>query len=150
FIRRRNIPSAAIAVVHHGRVAKSAGYGLANLELEVAATAHSVFEIGSMTKQITAEAVMMLVEDGKLRLDDPLSRYLPGLPENWNVIRLRYLLTHTSGLHDWYGDSAFSYRREFTTAEFIAFVARHPLDFSPGSRFAYRNRAYPLLGTVLE
>lgn len=150
FIQRRNIPAAAISVVHHGRVVKAAGYGVANLELGVPATAHSVFEIGSITKQFTAEAVMMLVEEGKLRLDDSLSRYVSGLPDAWSGIRLRHLLTHTSGLHDWEGDTAFSLRREYTPAEFIAFVARHPLDFPPGSRFAYTNSAYPLLGMVIE
>jgi D-alanyl-D-alanine carboxypeptidase len=150
FIGRHKIPGASVSVVHHGGVVKAAGYGLASLELNVAATGHSVFEIGSMSKQVTAEAVMMLVEEGKLGLDDPLSQYLTGLPENWRDIRLRHLLTHTSGLHDWEGDTAFSYRREYTTAEFVAFVARHPLDFPPGSRFAYTNSAFPLLGKVVE
>lgn len=150
FIRRRNIPAAAIAVVRRGRVMKVAGYGLANLEFNIAATGHSAFEIGSITKQFTAEAVMMLVEEGKLTLDDPIARYLPGLPDEWREIRLRHLLTHTSGLHDWEGDSAFSFRREYTTEEFVAFLARRPLDFTPGSRFAYTNSAYPLIGKIVE
>ena len=150
YLQRHKIPSAAIAVVHHGRVVKAAGYGVANLELNVAATEHSVFEIGSMSKQVTAEAVMMLVEAGTLSLDDPLSRYLPELPKAWDGILLRHLLTHTSGLPDWEGDPEFSYRREYTPAEFIAFVARHPLDFPPGSKWAYTNSAFPLLGLVVE
>ena len=150
FIGRHDIPAAAISVVHRGRVVKAAGYGVANLELGAAATGHSVFEIGSITKQFTAAAVLMLVEDGKLSLDDPLTRYVSGLPEGWSGIRLRHLLTHTSGLHDWEGDTTFSLRREYTPAEFIAFVARHPLDFPPGSRFGYTNSAYPLLGMVVE
>jgi CubicO group peptidase (beta-lactamase class C family) len=150
FIKRHNIPGAAVSVVHRGRVVKAAGYGLANLELNVPATGHSVFEIGSMTKQVTAEVVMMLVEEGKLSLDDSLARYLTGLPDEWHGIRLRHLLTHTSGLHDWEGDTAFSYHREYSTAEFIAFVARHALDFPPGSKFAYTNSAFPLLGKVIE
>jgi CubicO group peptidase (beta-lactamase class C family) len=150
FIRQKNIPSAAISVVHHGKVLKAAGYGIANLELGVAATEHSVFEIGSMTKQITAEALMMLVEEGKLSLDDSVSKHLPGLPESWSGIRLRHLLTHTSGLPDWESDSTFSYRREYSLAEFVEFVSRHPLDFPPGTRFGYSNSAYPLLGKVIE
>src|SRR6185295_4435055 len=129
---------------------KAAGYGMANLELSVPATGHSVFEIGSMSKQVSAEAVMMLVEEGKLGIDDLLSQYLTGLPEAWSGIKLRHLLTHTSGLHDWEGDTAFSYRREYTPSEFIAFVARHPLDFPPGSRWSYTNSAFPLLGLVIE
>lgn len=150
FIQRKNIPSAAISVVRHGQVVKAAGYGIANLELGVAATEHSVFEIGSITKQITAEALMILVEEGKLSLDDPLTQYLSGLPDAWSGIRLRHLLTHTSGLPDWESDSAFSYRREYTLPEFVEFVARHPLDFPPGTRFGYSNSAFPLLGKVIE
>ncbi|MEO7965027.1 MAG: serine hydrolase domain-containing protein [Gemmatimonadaceae bacterium] len=150
FIKKRSIPSAAIAVVQRGRVVKLAGYGESNLELHTAATGHSIFEIGSITKQFTATAILMLMEEGKLTLDDSLSRYLPEIPESWRAIRLRHLLTHTSGLHDWEGDSTFSYRREYTLPEFIAFVARHPLDFAPGSKFAYTNSAFPLLGIVVE
>lgn len=150
FTAQRNIPSAAIAVVRKGRVVKAAGYGTANLELRVPATAHTVYEIGSITKQFTAEAVMMLVDEGKLALDDSLARYLPEIPTAWRGIRLRHLLTHTSGLHDWESDSSLSFRREYTTSEFIALVAAHPLDFAPGARFAYTNSAYPLLGRVIE
>jgi len=150
FLQRHRVPGAAISVVHHNQVVKAAGYGVANLELNVAATEHSVFEIGSMSKQVAAEAVMLLVEEGKLGLEDPLSKYLTGVPQEWGGIRLRHLLTHTSGLPDWEADTAFSYRREYTTAEFIAFVARHPLDFAPGTRFAYTNSAFPLLGKVIE
>lgn len=150
FMERRKIPGAAVSVVHHGKIVKAAGYGMANLELNVPATEHSVFEIGSISKQFCAEAVMMLVADGRIALDDPLRRYLPEVPEAWSGITIRHLLTHTSGLRDWEGDSAFSYRREYTTSEFIAFVARHPLDFAPGSRFAYTNSAFPLLGKVVE
>src|SRR3954470_13575697 len=146
FLQRHRVPGAAISVVHHNQVVKAAGYGVANLELNVAATEHSVFEIGSMSKQVAAEAVMLLVEEGKLGLEDPLSKYLTGLPQEWGGIRLRHLLTHTSGLPDWEADTAFSYRREYTTAEFIAFVARRPLDFAPGTRFSYTNSAFPLLG----
>jgi len=150
FIRQHNIPGAAISVVHHGKVVKAAGYGMANLELNVAATGHSVFEIGSITKQMSAAAVMILMEEGKLALADSLAAYVSGLPEAWSGIRLRHLLTHTSGLHDWESDTTFSLRREYTPAEFIAFVARHPLDFPPGARFGYTNSAYPFIGMVVE
>jgi CubicO group peptidase (beta-lactamase class C family) len=150
FITRRNIPSAAIAVVRDGRIVKTAGYGTANLELRIPASAHSVYEVGSITKQFSAEAVMVLVEERKLALDDSLARYLPEIPDAWRGIRLRHLLTHTSGLHDWEADASLSFRREYTTSEFIALVAAHPLDFAPGTRVAYTNSAYPLLGRVIE
>ena len=148
FIRRYNIPAAAVTVARHGRVVKAHGYGVANLELGVSATGHSVFEIGSITKQFSAAAVMLLVEQGKLSLDDSISRYL-SVPPEWNAIRIRHLLAHTSGLHDWEGDTTFSLAREYPIDEFIAFVARHPLDFSPGSKWAYTNSAYPLIGEII-
>ncbi len=150
FLERHKIPGAAISVVHRGRIVKASGYGMANLELKVPATANTVFEIGSVSKQISAEAVMLLAEEGKIGLDDSLSKYLPSIPEAWRGIRVRHLLTHTSGLHDWESDSAFSYRREYSTQEFIDFVAAHPLDFAPGTRWAYTNSAFPLLGRVIE
>lgn len=150
FIRARNIPGAAIAVLQHGHTVKTAGYGIANLEMNVGVSAHSVFEIGSMTKQFTATAVMMLVDSGRLSLEDSLTQFIPDLPDAWHGIRLRHLLRHTSGLHDWEGDSAFSFRRQYSLREFVSFVARHPLDFEPGRRFSYTNSAYPLLGAVVE
>lgn len=150
FMRSRKIPGAAITVLRNGRAVMTAGYGIANLEMDVGVSAHTVFEIGSMTKQFTATAVLMLVDAGRLSLEDSLAQYIPDLPDAWRGIRLRHLLRHTSGLHDWEGDSAFSFRRQYSLREFISFVARHPLDFEPGTRFNYTNSAYPLLGAVVE
>ncbi|MEO7368465.1 MAG: serine hydrolase domain-containing protein [Gemmatimonadaceae bacterium] len=152
FTRTYNIPGAAVSIVRNGNVVKAAGYGTANLELNVPVGAHSVFEIGSITKQFTAEAIMMLIELGKLGLDDPVSRYIPDLPSAWDGIHIRHLLTHTSGLYDWESDTAtaFSLTREYTASEFITLVGSQPLAFNPGSRFAYTNSAYPLLGLVIE
>lgn len=150
FISLHKIPGASVSVVHRGKVVKEAGYGLANLELRVPTTAHSLFEIGSITKQLSAEAVMVLVEKGKLTLDDHLSQYISGLPAEWSSITLRHLMTHTSGLHDWETDTTFSFRREYSVEEFVAFIARHPLEFAPGSRFAYSNSAFPFIGKVIE
>jgi CubicO group peptidase (beta-lactamase class C family) len=150
FIERHRIPSAAIAVVHHGRVVKSAGYGSASLELKVPATAQSVYEIGSITKQFTAEAVMMLAAEGKVDLNAPIARYLPDLPAAWAAITVRQLLTHTSGLPDWEGPGTLDFHREYTPTEFIQLIVGHPLDFAPGARWSYTNSAYPLLGMMIE
>ncbi|MFN8571256.1 MAG: serine hydrolase domain-containing protein [Gemmatimonadaceae bacterium] len=150
FLRERKIPSATIAVLQHGRTVKLAGYGMANLELRVPATPQSRYEIGSITKQFTAEALMLLVSEGRLSLDDSLGRYLPEAPASWGEIRIRHLLTHTSGLYDWEGDTTFALSREYSVADFVRFVSSHPLAFAPGSRFAYTNSAYPLLGAVVQ
>jgi CubicO group peptidase (beta-lactamase class C family) len=150
FLERHRIPSAAISVVHQGRVVKQGGYGIANLELGVPATEESVYEIGSVTKQFTAEAVLMLVEEGRLGLEDRIETHLKNLPRAWSAITIRHLLTHTSGLKDWESGIDFSYRREYTPAEFVNLIAEFPLDFVPGDRFAYTNSAHPLLGMILE
>src|SRR4051812_14719870 len=149
FMARRNIPGAAIAVVKDGRIVKSSGYGTASLELGVPATDSTVFEIGSISKQFAAEAIMLLVEDGKLRLDDPISKYLK-IPEAWSAITIRHIVNHTSGLKDWDGGPDFSYARNYSAEEFIAIVNRYPLNFPPGDRFAYTSAGYPLLGLIVD
>jgi D-alanyl-D-alanine carboxypeptidase len=146
----RRIPGLSLAVVQRGRVIKAAGYGVASLELEVPATRDTVYEIGSISKQITANAILLLAEAGKLKLDDPIMRYIDDLPAAWAPITIRHVLSHTSGLADFdSGQIGFSYRREYTSREFVELLARRPLQFIPGERWTYTN-AFPLLGMVVE
>lgn len=149
FIERHHIPSAAIAVVKDGRIVKSAAYGLANLELRVGATDSTVYEIGSISKQFAAQALMLLVGDGRLGLDDPLTKYLR-IPAAWSGITLRQIVSHTSGLKDWDGGPDFSYHRSYTAEEYIALVDRYPPLFAPGERFSYTSAGTPLLGLVID
>ena len=149
FIHERGIPGLSLAVVRDGGLVKAAGYGFANLELNAPATPETAYEIGSITKQFTAEAVMLLVQEGKLGLDDRLGHHLDGLPAAWQVLTLRQLLTHTSGLKDWEAAHLLSFRREYTPAEFIALMSPFALDFSPGERWSYSNTGYVLLGMVV-
>ena len=100
FIDKHRIPGLSLAVVQEGKVVKAAGYGFANLELNAPATAETAWEIGSITKHFTAEAVMLLVQDGQLGLGNTLSQYLDGVPPAWQPLTLRQLLTHTSGQDD--------------------------------------------------
>jgi CubicO group peptidase (beta-lactamase class C family) len=149
-MKARKIPGLSLAVVKGGRIVKSEGYGVASLELNVAATRETVYEIGSISKQIAADAILLLVEDGKIRLDDPISRYLDDPPVAWAPITIRHVLTHTSGLPDFdSGQIGFSYRREYTAREFAELLGRQPLQFVPGERWAYTN-AFSLLGMVVE
>jgi len=150
FIKKRSIPGLSLAVVRDGKLVKAAGYGLANLELDVPAKPETVYEIGSISKHFTAEAILLLAEDGKLKLDDSLSKYLSEAPDAWKGITLRQILAHTSGLKDWEAANALSYRREYTPEEFIKLMAPFPLDFTPGEKWAYSNTGYPLLGMVIE
>ena len=99
-MRKRNIPGLQVAVIRHGRIAMLGAYGVANLQDKVPVTDDTVFSINSATKSFTGVAVMQLVEDGKLALDAPVSRYLEGLPAAWQPVTIRQLLTHTSGLPD--------------------------------------------------
>ena len=149
FIAKRNVPGLSLAVVRDGKLVKAAGYGFANLELNSPATPETAYEIGSIGKQFTAQAVMLLVQDGKLGLDDALAQHLDGLPPAWQALTLRQLLSHTSGLKDWEAESLLSFRREYTDTEFIAVMSPFALDFKPGERWSYTNSAYPLLGMVI-
>ena len=149
FIEKHKIPGLSLAVVQDGKVVKAAGYGFANLELSSPATADTVWEIGSITKHFTAEAVMLLVQDGKLGLDDTLGQHLAGVPAAWQPLTLRQLLTHTSGLKDWEAEGLLNFHREYTDAEYIALMSPFALDFRPGERWSYTNTAYPLLGMVI-
>lgn len=149
-LKPRNLPGVSLAVVKDGRVVKAAGYGVASLELNAPATERTVYEIGSISKQFAADAVLLLVEDGKLQLDDRLSKHIDGTPASWSGITVRHVLTHTAGLADFdTGNIGFSYRREYTSAEFVELLGKQPLDFQPGERWNYTN-AFPLLGMVVE
>ena len=149
FIQAKQIPGLSLSVVRDGKLVKAAGYGLANLELNSAATPETVYEIGSITKQFTAEAVLLLVEEGRLGLDDRLGKHLSGLPPAWQGLTLRQMLSHTSGLKDWESANLLSFRREYTPAEYIELMSAYPLDFPPGEGWSYSNTTYPLLGLVV-
>ena len=151
-MRALRLPGLALAVVRKGRVETLRTYGTANLELGAAVTSDTVFELGSLTKQFTAAAVMMLVEDGKLRLDDRIAAYLPELPGEWRDITIRHLLTHSSGLRDYLSvpglaDQAHALGHRAMTQLFGATI---PLEFSPGDTWAYSNTGYLLLGDIIE
>jgi D-alanyl-D-alanine carboxypeptidase len=149
-LKPRNLPGVSLAVVKDGRIVKAAGYGLASLELNAPATERTVYEIGSISKQFAANAVLLLVEDGKVKLDDPISKYLDRTPAAWTAITVRHVLTHTAGLADFdTGNIGFSYRREYTANEFVDLLGKQPLQFAPGDRWNYTN-GFPLLGLVVE
>jgi CubicO group peptidase (beta-lactamase class C family) len=157
-MRRLHIPGVSLAIVRDGRVIKAQGYGFANFELKATATKETVYEIGSNTKQFTAAAIMMLVEDGKIRLEDPITKYFPEAPQAWRGITIRHLLTHTSGIQnhvavpDWL--DAFRTNLKFETApprdELLKMFFKLPLEFQPGETWAYDNTGYYLLGIVIE
>jgi N-acyl-D-amino-acid deacylase len=148
-MQAQRIPGAAVAVVRRGEVLKAKGYGWANVEHDVAVTDETIFQSGSIGKQFTAVAVMLLVEDGVLSLSDPLKKFYPDGPTAWEPITIRHLLTHTSGIPD-YTDGRVDYRRDYSEDELAKLAYGLALDFTPGDQWQYSNTAYVLLGAIVR
>ena len=148
-LRRDRIPGVSLAVLRGDSVVLARGYGYANVELPVPASDSTVYQSGSVGKQFTAAAVVMLAEQGRLSLDDPITRYLPEGPAGWRPITIRHLLTHTSGIGD-YTDSTLDVRRDYTEDDMVRLAARQALEFAPGDRWSYSNTGYVLLGVIIH
>lgn len=147
-MRRQQIPGISLAVVRHGKVALVRSYGLSNVEHRIPVKPETVFQSGSIAKQFTAAAVMILVEEGKLSLDDKISTYVAGAPESWKDITVRHLLTHTSGMGDYPPDM--DTRRDYTEDEFLAVIKSVPLAYPTGARWEYSNLDYVTLGILIH
>src|SRR6476469_1558511 len=111
-MQRQHIPGLALLVSREGNVIRAQGFGLANVEHQVPVKPETIFQSGSMGKQFTATAIMMLVEEGKLGLDDPITKYFPEAPAFWSKVKVRNLLSHTGGFGD-YPDK-FDFRKDYT------------------------------------
>ena len=149
-MREHRIAGASLEVVQSNQVVKRAVYGLANVELSVPVKPDTVFEIGSLTKQFTAAGILLLAQEGRLSVEDKISRYLEHTPEAWQTITLRHLLTHTSGIKSYTGLDGFELRRQLTQAQFIQAIGAYPLEFNPGTAWKYCNTGYNLLGFIIE
>lgn len=147
-MEKEHIPGVAIAVVENGKLTHAKGYGVASLELRVPVTPETVFQSGSIGKQFTATAVMMLVQSGKMALDEKVSTYLGEVPDSWKSITVRHLLTHTSGLTDY--PKGFDQRRDYTEDELLKIIESEPLAFAPGERWEYSNAGYVTLGILIH
>jgi D-alanyl-D-alanine carboxypeptidase len=146
-------PGISVAVVRGSDTIALKGYGLADVENNVGVTDRSVFRIGSITKQFTSAAVMKLVEQGRVRLDAPLSEYLPAFGGPGRSVTIHHLLNHTSGIPSYtgLGERFWSRSRsDLTHEDMLALFEDDSLEFEPGSRWAYNNSGYYLLGMVIE
>ena len=123
---KQHIPGLSMAIIRNGHLVRAKGYGLANVELNVPATADTVYQLQSITKSFTATAVMMLVEEGKIDLDAKISTCLEGTPESWKNISVRNLLTHTSGIKDFINEPTASLRLDVTEEEVFKATAPRP------------------------
>ena len=152
-MKKRRIPGLALAVIKNGEIVKMNGYGVANLEHDVPVTPDTVFALASVTKQFTATAIMRLVEQGRLKQDDPIIKYLPRSPRKWRGIRIRHLLTHTAGMTGYLDEcffTALGAKIDISTAEGFQAVAEDPISFTPGKRHQYSDSGYFLLGMIIE
>ena len=145
---KQNIPGLALLVSRRGQIVTAEGFGLANVELNVPVKPETVFQSGSMGKQFTAMAVMMLVEQGKIGLDDTLPKYFPASPAAWHDVTIRELLSHTAGFTD-YPDT-FDFRRDWTEEELLKIIEGIPLAYRPGTNWQYSNMGYVTLGILIH
>jgi len=147
-MQRQHIPGVALLVSRAGEIVQAEGFGLANVELQVPVKPETVFQSGSMGKQFTATAVMMLVEEGKVSLDDPLTKYFPGAPEAWKEVTVRELLSHTAGFGDY--PEKFDFRKDWTEDELLKLVEGIPLAYAPGTKWEYSNLGFLTLGILIH
>jgi len=146
---RRHIPGLSLVIIKDKKIVKASYYGLANVELNVPVSEGTSFEIASMSKQFTCAALLLLVEEGKVGLDDSITKYLDNLPDAWRDITIRQLMNHTSGLRDdWDEDNNFFLTKN-TNEDFLRALTNSQLKFKPGERYGYSCGAF-VIGMVIE
>jgi D-alanyl-D-alanine carboxypeptidase len=146
-MREKNIPGLALAITQNGKPLFVRGFGKANLEQDLPVTADSVFMVGSISKPMLAVGVMLLAEQGKLSLDDAVSKHVPGTPESWRGITLRHLLNHTSGIRR--ESPAFDGDKAVPDIDLITATFASPLDFPTGTKSQYCNICYFTLAEII-
>jgi CubicO group peptidase (beta-lactamase class C family) len=147
-MQKQRIPGLSLAVIKDGQIILAKGYGLANVEHQVPVKPETIFQSGSVGKQFTATAVMILVEEGKIKLDDSISKYLDNTPKSWSGITVRHLLTHTAGMIMY--PYQFGLRNDYTEDELLKHAASIPLTFQPGEKWSYSNLGYFVLGIMIS
>jgi len=145
---KKHIPGLSVAVLKEGKILKMQSYGFANIETRSPATNQTVYKIGSLSKQFIAAGVMLLQQDGKIKLDSPINKYLDSLPPAWEGISVRNLLVHTSGLVRDAPD--FDPPKVRPLSEDIKAIYSLPLDFTPGTQWDYSNMNYYVLAAIIE
>jgi CubicO group peptidase (beta-lactamase class C family) len=155
-MKRQHIPGLALGIYSRVDIVRVQGYGLANVELNVPVKPESIFQSGSVGKQFTATAIMMLVEEGKVHLDDSITKYFDRAPAAWKPVKVKNLLSHTSGIAEYESGplikpgAPFYLRLDLTEDEMFDRVAALPMDFQPGEKWRYTNTNYLLLGMLIR
>jgi len=150
-LEQTGVPSASVAVVQHGKLAYTHAYGLARLDPRTPATPEMRYSIGSISKQFTAAAILLLQEQGKLSLDDTVGKYIPGLTEG-DKVTIRQILSHTSGYQDYWPEDYLMtpMRKPESAQQIIDTWAKKPLDFEPGTQWQYSNTNFVIAGRIVE
>ncbi len=147
-MERQKVPGISLAVIKDGKPLIVKGYGYANLEHQVPVKPETIFQSGSIGKQFTAFAVMLMVEEGKIGLDDKIGKHLGEVPASWEGVTVRHLLTHTGGFTDY--PPKFDYRRDYTEDDLLKIIKETPLAFAPGEKWQYSNFGYVTLGIIVR
>lgn len=146
-MQKQKIPGLSVVLLKDGKPVYIKGYGYANLEHKISVKPETIFQSGSVGKQFTAFAIMLLVEDGKLKLDDPLTKFFPDEPNSWDSITVKNLLTHTGGFGDYPND--FNFRSDYSEDSLYQVIKKVPLKFKAGEKSVYSNLGYMTLGLII-
>lgn len=155
-MEKYHIPGITLAIVQNGSPIKVQAYGLADLEHQVPTEVLTSYCIASITKQFVATGIILLVEEGQISLEDSPTKYLDGLPNAWNNITIRHLLTHTSGIIDvendlpTVADTVAMLALEYTDEELLELAKKRPLNFQPGEKYSYSNTGYHMCGMIIR
>jgi CubicO group peptidase (beta-lactamase class C family) len=147
-MQKQHILGLSLLVSRDGKPIRAQGYGFANVELQVPVKPETVFQSGSVGKQFTATAVMMLVEERKIGLEDPLTKFFPNAPAAWKQVTVRELLSHTAGFTDY--PKNFNFRKDYTENQVLKIVEGIPLAYPPGTKWSYSNLGYATLGILIH
>ncbi|WP_262152665.1 beta-lactamase family protein [Chryseobacterium foetidum] len=148
-MQKRKIPGLELAIVRQGKIIKTGYYGLANIQDSISVSSKSVFTINSITKAFVGVAILQLVEEGKLKLNSPISEYLTDIPENWKLVKVQQLLSHTSGIPDLVDEEEAVMIADNFDASWKKVIAM-PNDFKAGEEFRYNQTNYYLLGLIIN
>lgn len=150
-MQKTHVPGLSMAIVRDGRVIRAQGYGFANLESKTPATPETVYSLHSVSKQFCATGIMLLVREGKVGLDDPVTKYFPEGKGVWDGITVRHLLHHTSGIPDYLNDDlSLKIPPDAPDSAVPLAVAKVPLKFKPGEKYAYSNTGYVMLAQIIR
>jgi CubicO group peptidase (beta-lactamase class C family) len=145
-MNRQHIAGLSLAIIKDGKIIKAAGYGFANVEKKIPATPETIYELASVSKQFVAAGTMLLVEQGKVKLDDPIAKYLHNTPVKWTNVTVRRLLSHTAGFKR---DDPLGLGSNPTDAELLEAIAKMPLQSEPGKEWSYSNAGFNLWSFAL-